>query len=92
LGECRKEEGPGDAIAREARETYGIALDVGEEVARVKHTIMNRRITLHAFEAGLATSPTGPKPAFEGEHLWVGRDRVAGLAMSSMIRKVLERI
>jgi A/G-specific adenine glycosylase len=92
LGECRKEEGPRDAIAREAHETYGIVLDVGEEVARVKHTIMNRRITLHAFEAELAASPTGPKPAFEGEHLWVGRDRVAGLAMSSMIRKVLERI
>lgn len=92
LGECRKGEEPREAMVREGRETYGIALDVGEEVARVKHSIMNRRITLHAFEAELAKSPRGPSSPFEGEHRWVGRERVFGLAMSSMIRKVLDRL
>jgi A/G-specific adenine glycosylase len=50
LGECLDGEGPREAISREARATYGLSLEVGDEVARVKHSIMNRRITLHAFE------------------------------------------
>jgi len=89
LGECREGEGPREAVAREARGTYGIALEVGEEVARVKHSIMNRRITLHAFEAELETRPTA---ALEDEYRWVGRDGISELAMSSMVRKVLEKI
>lgn len=92
LGECREGEAPREAVAREARGTYGIALEVGEEVARVKHSIMSRRITLHAFEAELITSPTGPTAALEGEYRWVSRDGVSELAMSSMVRKVLEKI
>lgn len=89
LGECRGEEGPREAIAREARATYGIDLEIGEEVTRVKHSIMNRRITLHAFEAELETKP---KTAVEGEYRWVGRERVRDLATSSMVRKVLAKI
>jgi A/G-specific adenine glycosylase len=91
LGECRQGEGPREALAREASGTYGIVLEVGEEVARVKHSIMNRRITLHAFEAELATSPTEPTAALEGEYRWVGRDGISELAMSSMVRKVVEK-
>ncbi len=87
LGECRTGEGPRDALAREARGTYGISLEVGDEVARVRHSIMNRRITLHAFEAELAASPTA---APEAEYRWVGRDGISELAMSSMVRKVLQ--
>ncbi len=87
LGECRNGESPREALAREARGTYGIDLEVGEEVARVKHSIMNRRITLYAFEAELATSP---KAALEEEYRWVERDALSNLAMSSMVRKVLE--
>jgi adenine-specific DNA glycosylase len=89
LGECRQGEGPREALAREARGTYGIVLEVGEEVARVQHSIMNRRITLHAFEAELAERPT---TALEDEYRWVGRDGISELAMSSMVRKVLEKI
>jgi A/G-specific adenine glycosylase len=89
LAECLRGEGPREAVAREARGTYGIALEVGEEVARVKHSIMNRRITLHAFEAELETRPAA---ALEGEYRWVGRDGISELAMSSMVRKVLEKI
>ena len=92
LGECRNGEDPREAVAREARATYGIALEVGEEVAQVKHSIMNRRITLHAFEAELATSPAGSTAPLEVEYRWVSRDKVSELAMSSMVRKVLEKI
>ena len=92
LGECGEGETPREAVAREARGTYGLALEVGEEVARVKHSIMNRRITLYAFEAELATGRTAFTPALEGEYRWVRRDGVSALAMSSMVRKVLEKI
>jgi A/G-specific adenine glycosylase len=88
LGECRNGEVPREALAREARATYGLALEVGEEVARVKHSIMNRRIMLHAFAAELTTSP---KPALEGECRWVDRQEVSELAVSSMVRKVLDK-
>jgi A/G-specific adenine glycosylase len=90
LGECRSGEGPREALAREARETYGIALDVGEEVARVKHSIMNRRIELHAFEAELAKGPRSRAAPHEGEYRWTSRDAISELAMSSMFRKVLD--
>lgn len=92
LGECGEGETPREAVAREARGTYGLALEVGEEVARVKHSIMNRRITLYAFEAELATGPTAVASALEGEYRWVRRDGFSDLAMSSMVRKVLEKI
>ncbi len=89
LGECRKGEEPREALAREARVSYGISLEVGAEVARVKHSIMNRRITLHAFGAELATRP---RAAIEREYRWVGREGISELAVSSMVRKVLEQI
>jgi A/G-specific adenine glycosylase len=89
LSECAEGEGPREAMAREARGTYGIRLDLGEEVARVKHSIMNRRITLHAFEAALEKRPTR---ALEGEYRWVSRERISDLPLSSMIRKILEKI
>jgi A/G-specific adenine glycosylase len=87
LGECFDGEGPREAVVRESRERYGISLEVGEELARVKHSIMNRRITLHAFEAQLATRPGDGR-----EHRWVDRQGFGEIALSSMIRKVLEKI
>jgi A/G-specific adenine glycosylase len=88
LGECGRGESPQEALVREARETYGICLDVGAELARVKHSIMNRRITLHAFGAALEARP---KEGVETDFRWVRRDRVPELPISSMVRKVLEK-
>jgi len=89
LSECAEGEGPREAMAREARGTYGIDLELGREVARVKHSIMNRRITLHAFEARVERRPGR---SLEAEYRFVGRDGISELAMSSMVRKVLEKI
>jgi A/G-specific adenine glycosylase len=88
VGECASGESPREAVAREASETYGIVLDVGAELARVKHSIMNRRITLHAFEAVLGGRS---KPAVESDYRWVRRERVPELPVSSMVRKVLAK-
>lgn len=84
--ECGEGESPGALLARESRERYGIGLRVGPkgEVARVRHSIMNRRIRLHAFEAILEGS--GPVP---GEHRWVPERDITSIAVSSMVHKIL---
>lgn len=85
-GTCRKGEEPRGALAREARERYGLELETGEEIARVQHTIMNRRITLHAFEAQVY----GRLGAEGGEaRRWLEPEKVAELPVSSMTLKVL---
>ncbi len=89
LGECLNGEGPREAIAREGRATYGLSLELGEEVARVKHSIMNRRITLHAFEAGIKHKSASGS---ESEYRWVGREAIGKLAISSLVRKVIEKV
>jgi A/G-specific adenine glycosylase len=88
MAECRSNEEPREALAREARERYGIRLQPGEHLARVRHSIMNRRITLDAF----ATRIEGALPSEHGrEHRWVGREEVSKLATSSLIRKILAK-
>jgi A/G-specific adenine glycosylase len=87
LSECAEGEGPREAMAREARGIYGIDLELGREVARVKHSIMNRRITLHAFAGRVERRP---RRSVETDYRWVARREISELAVSSMIRKVLE--
>jgi A/G-specific adenine glycosylase len=88
MAECRSNEEPREALAREGRELFGIRLKPGEHLARVRHSIMNRRITLDAF----ATRIEGPLPrGREREHRWVGREEVARLPTSSLIRKILQK-
>jgi A/G-specific adenine glycosylase len=84
LAQCQKGEGPRDALVRDSRATYGIALEIGEEIARVKHSIMNRRILVHAFDAEVAETA--------GDARWVRREEIGKLPMSSLVRKVLERL
>jgi A/G-specific adenine glycosylase len=88
MAECAGGESPREAVVREAGETYGIVLDVGEELARVRHSIMNRRITLHAFEAVLGGRS---EPGVESDYRWVMRECVPDLPVSSMVRKVLAK-
>ncbi len=89
MGECLAGEEPREAAVREARQSYGIRVVPRGEIARIKHSIMNRRITLHAFEGDL-TDPPGS--GHEGEHRWVSRDELPSLPFSSMVLKVLARM
>jgi A/G-specific adenine glycosylase len=86
MAECRAGEEPREALVREARERYGIEVEPEDELARVKHSIMNRRITLHAFSCRLAGALAGRR---ETEHRWVSREEVSRLPTSSLIRKIL---
>jgi adenine-specific DNA glycosylase len=88
LGQCAPGEDPRGAIVREARASYGIELRAEDELLKVKHTIMNRRITLHAYSAVLESRPSR---GLESEYRWVSRDRVSELPLSSMVRKLIDR-
>jgi A/G-specific adenine glycosylase len=84
-GECGENEEPRAALVREARERYGLRLEAGDQVARVRHTIMNRRITLHAFEARLR----GELTRDDKTRVWLEPENLTELPVSSMTLKVL---
>ena len=85
-GSCQNDEEPRGALAREAREKYGLRLEPGAELARVKHSIMNRRITLHAFEARLSDdSGRGRRNRKSG--VWIPPEKLDEYPVSSMTLK-----
>ena len=90
-GECLAGESPRAALARESHAKYGLALEPDAELARVKHNIMNRRITLHAFEARLSDgSSRGLRNKKSG--VWIPPEKVSEYPVSSMTLKVLRGI
>lgn len=86
-GTCRDTELPVDGLVREAKQRYGVDLLVGGELARVKHNIMNRRITVHAFEADLVD---GPETA--AGMRWLSVENLSELPMSSMTIKLFRAL
>ncbi len=87
-GACEPGEDPQIAVAREVRARYGIEVEPTREIVQVKHSIMNRRITLLAFEARLR-SELGPRSSGRA---WVKPERVARLPVSSMTLKVFRSL
>ncbi len=87
-GTCRREEEPKTGLAREAKERYGLDLSPTKEVAKVKHNIMNRKITLYAFEARL-NGKLGPRSS---SRTWIPPEGVTELPMSSMTLKILGEV
>jgi A/G-specific adenine glycosylase len=87
-GTCRPNEEPKSALAREARERYGLELSPTREVARVRHHIMNQKITLHAYEAQIQ-GKLGPRTK---TRRWVRPEELDEIPMSSMTLKVLHKM
>ncbi|WP_242393471.1 A/G-specific adenine glycosylase [Anaeromyxobacter oryzisoli] len=55
--ELAGEDDPATALARTAREAHGLALAVGEEVARVERTLTHRALTLRGYRCTLRAGP-----------------------------------
>jgi A/G-specific adenine glycosylase len=87
-GACREEEDPRAAVAREVRERYGLEVEPAREITRVKHAIMNRQITLFAYE-GRLRGRLGPRTA---SRTWIDPDSMSRWPMSSMTLKVLRAL
>ena len=72
------------AVVREANERYGLEIEPAREITRVRHHIMNQRITLHVYEARLRDH-LGPGTSLRA---WVDPATVTNRPMSSMTLKV----
>jgi A/G-specific adenine glycosylase len=87
-GACGPGEDPQIAVVREVRARYGIEVEPTREIVQVKHSIMNRRITLLVFDARLRSN-LGPK---RPGRAWVKPEMVARLPVSSMTLKVFRSL
>jgi hypothetical protein len=75
-------------LIREARERYGLEMDPTTEFAKISHSIMNWKITLHAFEARLKGRLGRAVPS----RTWIEPKKIERLPVSSMTLKVLKRL
>ena len=78
------------AVAREFMEEVGLAVNVGQEVAVVKHAYSHFRITLHAFRVQVAGA--SPLPAEAPDRRWVALSELGALAFPTANRRVLEAL
>ncbi|MCC6444188.1 MAG: A/G-specific adenine glycosylase [Armatimonadetes bacterium] len=75
------EETLAEAARRAVRETVGCEAEIGSEVARVKHGIAHRRITLHAFEGRILSGD--PKPLAYQSVQWTTLEEMDRYPLSS---------
>jgi A/G-specific adenine glycosylase len=62
----------------------GLCVAVGEPIARLRHGIMNRRLTLEVFRCRVRRG----RVAGRDDLCWIGSDRIATKAVSGATRKV----
>ena len=85
-GPRRTGEPPATALMREALRRYRLELVPGRALRPFPHRIMNRKITVFAFEAALAGASLDRLP--EGAR-WVRPDHASGIAAGAILTKVL---
>ena len=84
-GDVPDGEEPRAVMVREVREKYGLDVEPRRELEKIRHSIMNRRITLHAYTAELL-EPTRQTDRCQ----WVAREELESFPVSSMVHKVLK--
>jgi A/G-specific adenine glycosylase len=80
-------EEPRSFMVREVREKYGLDVVPRHELERIRHSIMNRRITLHAYISELRRRPRETDAC-----RWVMPHELDAFPVSSMMRKVLRAV
>jgi A/G-specific adenine glycosylase len=69
-----------------ARQETPLLLDVGDPLARVRHTVTHRRIILTAYSARLK----GPLP--QGDYRWARPGELGSIPLGTLTRKVLAAV
>jgi hypothetical protein len=72
-------------LERELLERHGLEIECGEPVARARHAITFRRLSLVGYRARLR----GRLPRDPERFLWAAPEELETLALSSMTRKLL---
>ncbi len=86
--EIAPSEAPRPALAAWAAEWLGGEAEVGAELARVKHSITHRRITLRAF----AVRPARMPRAARGSRMWLSPGGLGEYPVSSMTAKLVRAL
>ena len=76
-----------DCLRRELQEELAVEVEVGEQVAVVKHAYTHFRITLHAFECQLLAGQ--PRPTGVADWRWVTLDELAGYPFAVTDQKII---
>ncbi len=74
------------ALRREIKEELGMAIEVGDQAAKVEHAFTHFRMTLHAWHTRWLGAP--PQTLGVADWRWVTLDKVSDFAMGVADRKV----
>ncbi len=81
-----------ETCRREVAEEVGLAVEVGEEIARIDHAYSHFSITLHAFRCALAET-AGEAVHHAGQPVaWVAVERLGDYAFPRASRRLIERL
>lgn len=87
-GKQEPDESLQETCSRELKEELGIDVDVGTEIAKIKHAYSHFSITLHAFEC---TLHAGEPVHHTGQEIkWVGLQELGDLAFPRASGKLIE--
>jgi A/G-specific adenine glycosylase len=89
-GRKKQKENLADCVRRTTHEELGIRIQVGKEIAKVKHIYTHFRITLHAFMCTLKSGK--PKALACKEWRWTATAASMDFAFSKADRKILEAL
>lgn len=81
---------PAADIRRSIRTTLGLAVDIGEQIAELQHSVMHYRVTLTCFEACLRAR-VRPR-ALPATHRWVRLSECVQLPFSAPQRRLLAAV
>ncbi len=88
--ECEPQESPENCAARAAQEVVGVTAEVGERLAKIKHTVMHYGITLHGFEGTIVCGD--PVAGNCAELRWVTPSNLHDFPVSSPQKAMVEAV
>jgi A/G-specific adenine glycosylase len=91
-GKKRDDENVESAVRRELSEELGVDVEVGERIAKIRHTYSHFKITLHAHLCILTPSAQIPEPRSSQEVRWVTREELEDYPFPKANRELTARL